>query len=267
MLNPETNFTVPGGGFVVNCGELDAAGTDGIINPNDCALVSPLVQARCGCSPVGYTCNICGGDDSSSSNGLLSVSVGNATFVPGDAMTCAEAETAGLAGELDPVRCGIYSPLARLSCGCTEGGATDAPSIEEDTSSTSSSAAPSAAATATGLPQTNGPEEQPSSSITEAPVVTPGATPGTMAPDAVTDPSSVDIDVDDDVPTPAPVSVSVATTEVPDTTSPPASNSSSSGSSVDGVEGSGQESSDSAEAAVSMIVVPCLVAMVVALLA
>ena len=69
-------------------------------------------------TPTDCTCNICGGAD-----GLVSVTAVNfnTTFVPGEAVTlhyitCAKAEAAGFGGELEPLRCGIYSPLAWRFC-------------------------------------------------------------------------------------------------------------------------------------------------------
>jgi len=117
MMSPENNFTVPGG-FVVNCGELDAAGVDGTINPNDCDLLSPFVVAECGCAPVGYTCNICG-EGSAESQG---VTEGTATFIPGEDTTCSEAQAEGLAGGIPPLRCAAITPFAQVVCGCMEGG-------------------------------------------------------------------------------------------------------------------------------------------------
>mmetsp|Transcript_118310 Transcript_118310/g.241824 ORF Transcript_118310/g.241824 Transcript_118310/m.241824 type:complete len:698 (-) Transcript_118310:214-2307(-) len=147
MLYPDTNFTVPGIGLLVNCGELETAGLDGVINPNDCGLISPLVQAQCGCAPTGYTCNICGED-----SGGATVTVGNSTFVPGDETTCAAAEAAGLGGDLDPLRCAIYTPLAQVSCGCEVGG-TLAPTNATELSVADETPAPSVPGNGTDAPE------------------------------------------------------------------------------------------------------------------
>ncbi len=123
MLNPESNFTVPFSGALLNCGELDAAGVDGTIPPIDCDVLSPLVQTFCGCAPAGFTCNICGED-----SGLV-VSAGNATFIPGEAVTCEEEYMNGLAGGIGPARCDAITPFAQFRCGCEEG---EVPVIEEE---------------------------------------------------------------------------------------------------------------------------------------
>jgi hypothetical protein len=114
MLNPEKNFTVPSNNTFVNCGMLDDAGVDGTITPSDCAAISPLVQSFCGCAPTGFTCNICGGDSEQT------ITEVDATFVPGEDITCSEAQASGLAGDIDPTRCTAITPFAQVSCGCQE---------------------------------------------------------------------------------------------------------------------------------------------------
>jgi len=170
MLNPENNFTVAEVGAFVNCGELDAAGVDGIITPNDCAVISPLVQAQCSCAPVGYTCNICGED-----SGQF-ITEGTTTFVPGEDTTCAQAQAAGLAGEIDPLRCSVISPFAQLSCGCA-GSGTMAPSVadevEEEVVEVLSTDAPSV----TAVTPDNEPEEPVATSTINTPPATPDETP------------------------------------------------------------------------------------------
>jgi hypothetical protein len=116
MLNPENNFTVPLNGALVNCGILDAAGIDGIVTPADCAIISPLVQTECGCTPVDFACNICGQGSG------MTISEGDVTFIPGEDIICAEAQASALAGGIEPLRCGAITPFAQISCGCQEGG-------------------------------------------------------------------------------------------------------------------------------------------------
>lgn len=125
MMNPDANFTILFNGENVNCGLMDAAGLDGTITPADCDAVGPAVRDNCGCAPVDFTCNICG-DDSG-----LTVSEVDETFVPGEDITCAEAQAAGLAGQIDPRRCEMISPFAQFACGCQEGG-TLSPDVEDE---------------------------------------------------------------------------------------------------------------------------------------
>jgi len=113
MLFPEYNFTVPSNGALVNCGVLAAASG---ITPEDCSVISPLVQAECGCAPSGYTCNICG-DDSQ-----MTITEADVTFIPGEETTCAGAQAAGLSGEYAPLRCEAITPFAQVSCGCEASG-------------------------------------------------------------------------------------------------------------------------------------------------
>jgi len=124
MLNPEVEFADPNG-YIVNCGQADIAGQDGIITPTDCEIVTPLAQANCGCAPVGYTCNICGDSDpdffdDDDTTSLLSAANVNATFVPGRSITCGDAEALGRDGQYNPTQCSRFSALAQLpdSCGC-----------------------------------------------------------------------------------------------------------------------------------------------------
>lgn len=128
MLNPENNFTVPVPGdigFLANCGEVDAAGVDGIITPTDCSIISPIVQTQCGCAPTGFMCNICGEDS------LMTITEADFAFIPGETTTCAEAQAAGLAGQIDSLRCAAITPFAQFACGCEAGG-TVSPVMDDD---------------------------------------------------------------------------------------------------------------------------------------
>lgn len=126
MLYPENNFTVfEVGGSIANCGEIDALGMDGLITPFDCSVLSPLAQTQCGCTPIDWTCNICG------ENPLMTITEADVAFIPGEATTCGEAQEAGMAGQLDPVRCAAITPFAQFSCGCEAGG-TVSPVVDED---------------------------------------------------------------------------------------------------------------------------------------
>lgn len=170
MLNPENNFTVAEVGAFVNCGELDAAGLDGIITPNDCAVISPLVQAQCSCAPVGYTCNICGED-----SGQF-ITEGTTTFVPGEDTTCAQAQAAGLAGEIDPLRCSVISPFAQLSCGCA-GSGTMAPSVADEVEKEVVEVLSTDAPSVTAVTPDNEPEEPVATSTINTPPAPPDETP------------------------------------------------------------------------------------------
>ena len=123
MLYPENNFTVPEG--VANCGEVDALGVDGVITPFDCGVISPLVQTQCGCAPTNFTCNICGEES------MMTITENDVAFIPGEATTCGEAQAAGFAGLIDPLRCAAITPFAQFGCGCEAGG-TVSPVVEDD---------------------------------------------------------------------------------------------------------------------------------------
>ena len=239
MTIPETNFTVPGAGILVNCGILEAAGLDGTITPSDCSVISPLVQTQCGCAPVGYTCNICG-DDSG-----LSVTDENVAFVPQNDITCAEAEAAGLAGELDPNTCDFYQTLARRSCLCEEVGTIDP----------SSSALTPVATVMVNV-------------TTEAPVVAPVAAPVAASVDApVTAPvtAAVGQSGTDFLATDTPVAAPVAASVAAPVAAPVAASVEAVPGSVDGATGSSQQATSGAVPVLKTIL-PALLGIIVTLL-
>jgi hypothetical protein len=110
VLSPDAIMEVPGSA-PVTCGEVETAGLDGLISPDDCAVGIPVAQAVCNCAPIGWTCSICG-------EGFAPTLL-NATFVPDDdTISCGDAQEDGKAGILGPATCSAYVPLALLSCGC-----------------------------------------------------------------------------------------------------------------------------------------------------
>jgi len=146
MNNPDANFTNPATGMDLNCGVLEAAGLEGVITPNDCGYLTTLVQINCGCAPLGFTCNICddnsryGTTDADAESVVNSVTLPDNAFVPGESITCGAAQVAGLAGELDPATCTVYSSLARLptTCACQAetASAADTDATDSDTTTT-----------------------------------------------------------------------------------------------------------------------------------
>ena len=52
----------------------------------------------------------------------MTISEVDATFVPGEDITCSAAQNLGLSGGIDPTRCDAYTPLAQAFCGCVDGG-------------------------------------------------------------------------------------------------------------------------------------------------
>jgi len=233
MLNPETNFTVPSNGALVNCGLLDAAGIDGVITPDDCAVISPLVQTQCGCSPVDFACNICGQDSG------MTISEGDVTFIPGEDITCAEAQASALVGDIEPVRCGAITPFAQVLCGCQEGGTM--PDVTEDEVADVTEAPVSVPAeTPVDATETNGSSDAPVASVPEV-----DTTEATDTETAASDPPVI---------TSIPEDVEVGDADGTDA----------------GSEGSGSLSSQSGSQAVSStmaMALSCFLGMVVALLA
>jgi len=131
-LSPEKNISVSGVESV-NCGVLEMSGLDGRLTPADCAVVQPIANVACDCAPEGFTCSICG-------DGYIATSR-NETFLPGEPLTCGEADDDGKAGRLTPSVCSSYTPLALISCGCeldtdSPPPATAAPSTTDTTETT-----------------------------------------------------------------------------------------------------------------------------------
>ncbi|KAG7375058.1 hypothetical protein IV203_014153 [Nitzschia inconspicua] len=112
VTSPETNITVSIFPDVVNCGAMDMAGLDGTITPTECAAISSVAAVACGCAPTDFTCSICG-------DGMVPTDL-NATFIPGESLTCGEAQELAESGALSPNKCGLYEPLALLRCGCDD---------------------------------------------------------------------------------------------------------------------------------------------------
>merc|ERR1712194_25756 len=67
-----------------------------------------------------------------------SVTLPDNAFVPGESITCGAAQVAGLAGELDPATCTVYSSLARLptTCACQATPASDSAADTDATDAT-----------------------------------------------------------------------------------------------------------------------------------
>ncbi|KAG7348740.1 hypothetical protein IV203_011337 [Nitzschia inconspicua] len=112
VTSPETNITVSIFPEVVNCGAMETAGLDGTITPTECAAIGSVAAVACGCAPNDFTCSICG-------DGMVPTDR-NATFIPGEVLTCGEAQELAESGALSPNKCGLYQPLALLRCGCDD---------------------------------------------------------------------------------------------------------------------------------------------------
>jgi hypothetical protein len=135
MSLPEANLTVPDLAMMFNCGDLELAALDGMITPTECIVIAPVASIACGCAPANFTCSICG-------EGMTPTEL-NATFIPGEELTCGEGHDSGMSGILTPTECGLYEPLALLSCGCEKDISVAAPTLSPATDGSVMTTSPS----------------------------------------------------------------------------------------------------------------------------
>ena len=97
------------------CSELDEAGQNRLIPPDECSELNVYAVEACGCAPAGFNCSICGPD--------WEVTLTDAEIeVPfyDDLITCGELQTQGASGQLGPAQCTESELIARNDgeCGC-----------------------------------------------------------------------------------------------------------------------------------------------------
>lgn len=174
-LAPDVGITL--GDVVVSCGAAEAAGLNGTLTATECSAVQLVADVACSCAPIGFTCSICG-------DGFgVTMSEGNITIPGQDPITCADAEDAGLGGDLTPTECAVLFPFALISCGCEEANTTSVPTdspvasgAEDDVPTTSPEEDTGAAPVPTVMPTATSPSD-PAEPPAGAPPTMPSSSP------------------------------------------------------------------------------------------
>jgi hypothetical protein len=135
-----------------------------MITPTECIVISQVAFIACGCIPPDFTCSICG-------EGMVPTEL-NATFIPGEALTCGEAHASGTSGDLTPTECSLYEPLALLRCECEEDTTSmDAPTMSPAGDGTMSPSIPGGTPTDADRPTQGSGTPPPSGESVDSPAV------------------------------------------------------------------------------------------------